>query len=167
MHKETVKELKIYFSVLFYIIIFNAIMISSTIVFHELGHFVIGSSISCQGMQIVLLDQSFNTYTKMNCPPEIPDYFIYALMLGGFLIVAPFAFLLSLFKGYERHYSLIVIGFNSLISSSDLSIFPKIYSYLFMIFGVIVVMYGEALLISRYLLFVERMRVMILSYSNK
>src|SRR3989344_2098792 len=167
MKRRTKNEFKIYISALLYIIIFNIIVVSSVIALHELGHFYIGQYLGCENIKIVLLDESLKTYTQMNCSPDMPMPSIYALMLAGFLFVIPISIALIFMRNYEKFYSVIAIGFNFLISSSDLSVFPAAFSYIFPVLGVIFILYGETLLINNYLMHIDKLRVVMISSSKK
>jgi hypothetical protein len=151
-------EIKVYLSVLLHIIIFNVTLTSATIVFHELGHFYTGSLAGCDNIKIVLLDSHLSTYTQMNCTTEISGYLLF---FSGFILVIPFAILLFLLKNYEKYYALVALGFNFIISLSDIVLFSSSLSIPFIVLGVISVIIGETLLINKYLLFIERMGMVI------
>lgn len=144
-----------YIQLLLYLIVLNISIVSSILIFHEAGHFLLGDYIGCKNIKIVLFDSSlFDTYTEMNCQMTTP---IYLLKLGGFLLVVPFSLIFLLFlKGFpENRFFWVIIGFNILISLADLTFFTKdfILMLLFTLIGVILIIIGENLLIDRFLLF--------------
>ena len=167
MNKHLRKELGVYFSVLVYIIVFTVVITTSTIVLHEFGHFYLGNAFGCSNIKIMLLDSSYNTYTQMNCSPDMPSYMLYSLMLGGFLFILPFCGLLLLLKSYEKYYALIVLGFNMIVSTSDLGLFPSAFTYASLLGGAALILYGESLLINKYIFNIEYARTVVVSYSNK
>lgn len=146
---------KTYLSALAYVLVFNLIIITTTLVLHEAGHFATGSLLNCQNMEIVLLDSSFNTYTEMNCPVTLSSLESGILNLSGFLFVIPFTILLMFFDNYEKFYSFVAIGFNLLISSSDMAFLPQFAFYISALLGIFIIIYGEILLIDRYVLFID------------
>lgn len=149
------KITKIYINLLLYLIILNISVVSATLFFHEAGHFLMGEYLECKNIKIVLFDSSlFNTYTEMNCPPNTT---ILLLELGGFLLTIPFSlFFLIFLNGFpEKHFFWVILGFNLLVSLSDLTYFTKVFIFilLFTIIGTILLIIGENLLIDRFLLF--------------
>lgn len=153
MKNKIKRELKIYFLILFYIIVFNIAITSATIVLHELGHFFTGFNFGCKNIKIILLDDSFNTYTQMNCPESI-SYNL--LAISGFFFILPFCIFLLILKNYEKYYSFIVFGLNLIISLSDIALFSITFLYLFLLAGLFLIICGETLLINKYLIYIER-----------
>jgi hypothetical protein len=158
MNKRVRNELKVYLSILLHIVIFNVTLTSATIVFHEIGHFSAGSLAGCDNIKVVLLDSHMSTYTQMNCSSTVSGY---VLFFSGFMLVIPFAILLFFLKNYEKFYSFVALGFNLIISISDVALFSNFLALPFLILGILSVVIGETLLINRYLLFIERMGVII------
>lgn len=158
MNKRVRNELKIYVSILLHIVIFNVTLTSATIVFHELGHFTAGSMAGCDNIKVVLLDNHMTTYTQMNCSSTVPSYILF---FSGFMLVIPFAIFLFFLKNYEKFYSLVALGFNLIISISDVVLFSSFLALPFLILGILFVVIGETFLINRYLLFIERMGAII------
>jgi hypothetical protein len=110
----------------------------------------------CKNIRFVLIDQTLGTYTEMNCPHEQPAYFP---IVGAFLLTLPYAlFFLLLDKMPERNLFFIILGFNFLISSSDLP--PvQILQYLSLAAGGILISVGEFLFIDKLLLFVTKVEI--------
>ena len=160
MKKSTRKELSHYFHLLFYILLFNTSMITATIVLHEGGHFLVGSSFGCKDAKIILLDSyTMSTYTQMSCPPEVP---VLPLLLGGFLLIIPFSLSFLLLRGFpEKFFCYVILGFNLIISLTDIMIITDAFAYILAIiiagFGLIV--YGETLLINKFLIFIEKRKM--------
>ena len=149
------KFTKLYLRLLLYIVILNVSIVSATLLFHEAGHFFIGDYLGCKNIKIIIFDSSlFNTYTEMNCPPSTP---LFLLELGGFLFVIPFSlfFLLLLGSFPEKNFFWIILGFNVLISLSDMMVLVKafIFIFSFTLLGTILIIIGENLLIDRFLEF--------------
>jgi len=145
------------FSVVFIIsALLNVSVAASTVLLHESGHYLIGLLSECKNIRFVLIDQTLGTYTEMNCPHEQPAYFP---IIGAFLLTLPYAlFFLLLDKMPEKNLFFIVLGFNLLISSSDLP--PvQILQYLSLAAGGILISMGEFLFIDRLLLFVTKVGI--------
>jgi len=139
---------KRYFFLFSYVFIFSISIVITTIVLHEMGHYYTGKTIGCRDIKIFLFDESNQaTYTQMNCKDFSP-----ILMLSGFFFIIPFAIYLAYLKYFpERHFSLIIIGFNFLISSLDIMVFTNIYliSLFLNLLGFIIIILGETLLIDK------------------
>jgi len=149
------KVTMIYINLLLYLIILNVSVVSATLIFHEAGHFFVGEYIGCKNIKIVLFDSSiFNTYTEMNCPLNIQ---LSLLELGGFILVIPFSlsFLLFLDGFPEKKFFWVILGFNLLISLTDLTYFSKafIFTLLLTIIGIALIIFGENLLIDKFIIF--------------
>jgi len=134
----------------------NISIAASTVLLHESGHYLMGLLSECKNIRFVLIDQNLGTYTEMNCPHEQPAYFP---IIGAFLLTLPYAiFFLLLGEMPERNLFFIVLGFNLLISSSDLP--PvQILQYLSLAAGGILISMGEFLFIDRLLLFVTKVGI--------
>jgi len=134
----------------------NVSVAASTVLLHESGHYLIGLLSECKNIRFVLIDQTLGTYTEMNCPHEQPAYFP---IIGAFLLTLPYAlFFLLLNKIPERNLFFIVLGFNLLISASDLPPVPFL-QYLSLAVGGILISIGEFLFIDRLLLFVTKVEI--------
>ena len=125
-----------------------AVVVTATVVMHELGHFTAGTLLGCSDVKVTLFDEHLETYTKMQCG-EISSVKFDAIALGGLLFVGPLSAALFLLK--KRTYSLIIFGFNLVVSSSDFSFMPSAAVYAAMLGGAITVIYGESLLVNRWL----------------
>ncbi len=167
MNKKLKRELFTYVSVLVYIITFTFIIIASTVVLHESGHFFVGTLIGCEDIEIVFLDQTFNTYTKLVCPQDLEQVMFLTLYISGLAFILPFAVILYLMSGYEKYYALIVLGFNFIISASDIANFPAVFGYTSLILGAALLVYGEMLLISSYLKHIEAKKSMSTFFSRR
>jgi hypothetical protein len=134
----------------------NVSVAASTVLLHESGHYLMGLLTECKNIRFVLIDQTLGTYTEMNCPHEQPAYFP---IVGAFLLTLPYAlFFLLLDKMPERNLFFIILGFNFLISSSDLP--PvQILQYLSLAAGGILISVGEFLFIDKLLLFVTKVEI--------
>jgi hypothetical protein len=152
MDKALKNELRAYFSVLFHIVIFTFVIVTTTVVVHEYGHYFAGNAMGCGDVEIVLLDENFETYTKMNCN-NLSEGMSAVLSLSGFLFISPFALALFLLSRYEKYHSFVVFGFNMIISSSDLAFSGA--GALSVLAGSVLILYGENLLVSRYISLVE------------
>ena len=136
-------------------IIFNVLVVSTTLLLHEAGHFFIGMLVGCKNVKLVLFDSALGTYTEMNCPNEQQLYFP---LIGSFLFALPFFLLfLILTKFPERNFFWISLGFNFLISVSDIPpILPlDILQIVSFGFGFILIIYGEIILIDKLILFIH------------
>ncbi len=167
MNKELKKDLRTYASVLVYIMVFTFIIIASTVVLHESGHFLVGNLIGCNDIEIIFLDETFNTYTKMVCSQGMENRLYLTLYISGLAFILPFALLLYFLKGYEKYYYLVVLGFNFIISSSDIANFPEIFGYSSIILGSILLVYGEIMLISSYIKHIEARKSMSIFFSKR
>jgi hypothetical protein len=148
----------VYIAALMNIILLNILVTSGTIVLHEAGHYATGLMMGCSEMQIILLDHSLNTFTEMNCP-DSPGYAMNSLFMAGFLFVLPMSIILMVSRSHERYYGFVSLGFNMLISSSDIAFLPVLAGYVIMILGFFVLVYGEIYLINNYMLFLENLHV--------
>ena len=160
MKTSTKKELENYFHLLFYILLFNTAMITVTVVLHEGGHYIAGTYLGCQNANIILLDsQTMSTYTEMNCPPDVP---LLPLLLSGFLLVIPFSLSFLILWGFpEKYFCWVIIGFNIIISISDIVLITDSFVFLFTLIlgGFAMIVYGETLLINKFLIFIEQRKM--------
>jgi hypothetical protein len=128
--------------------ILGLVVVVSVVVLHEAGHYLAGRAIGCSNVEVVLLDSEYQTYTKMNC--QNPSNLMF---LSGLVLILPLSVVLLFFN---RSYSLIIFGFNLLVSSSDFSYFPVLFSQFAMITGFLTVMGGEASVVNYHLKYLEK-----------
>lgn len=155
MKEKTKKEMRTYLSAFMYIVVFTAAVTTATLVFHEFGHLFAGEIAGCENGRITLLDESFDTYTQFKCE-NASDQTMGLLMLSGLLFVVPFVVLLWLLGGYEKYHAFIVLGFNFIISMADFSFFSSLAAYTAVIAGLVLIVYGENLLVDRYIFHIEK-----------
>lgn len=148
---------KTLFLCLFCIIIFNILAISATIILHEGSHFFAGIYFGCEEIKIVLIDfPNLNTYSELKCSAQAPIFF---LALAPLVLVTPFGLsFLLLRKLPEKHLSWIIIGFNFIISMSDLR-FASLIGYLILAIGIILVIYGQILFINQFILLFMKIKI--------
>jgi hypothetical protein len=149
MRKAQAKLFKLYAKIFIYFLLITILFSFSTIVLHELGHFIFGLYYGCKPVRIVLFDTSImTTYTEMECPPNVN---MFLLGISGFFVVLPLSliyFLIS--RGGERYLALIMIGFNLVIAVNDFEVYLKLpFSEIFAIFGSLLIVVGEILLIEK------------------
>jgi hypothetical protein len=146
------KFLKMFFMLLFAAIIFNVLVVSSTLLLHEAGHFLTGLVAGCQNIKLIIFDSVLGTYTEMNCPSEQSTYFP---LMGALVFTLPFSFLLLILSKFpEKNFFWIGLGFNLVISVADFPqiVFMQLISF---IFGLALIVIGEVLLIDKLILVVE------------
>ncbi len=148
MKKRKLKLFIIYSKILAYFIFLTLLLCFSTIVLHELGHFLFGLYAGCYGERIVLFDIMLGIYTEMQCPPNIN---IFVLGLSGFFVVIPISLLTIFFlKSPERYFGLIMIGFNFVIATWDFENYLNFpHSEIIAIVGILITILGEILLIQK------------------
>jgi len=149
MKKARRKVFKLYAKIFLYFLLLTILFSFSTIVLHELGHFIFGLYAGCKPVKIVLFDTSImTTYTEMECPPTVN---MLLLGLSGFFVVLPISFLYFLIsRGGEKYLALIMIGFNFVIAVNDFDIYLKLpFPQIFTIIGTLLIIIGEILLIEK------------------
>jgi len=149
MMKTIGKSFKVYAKKFTYILLMTVLFSLSTVVLHELGHFIFGYFIGCKASKIILFDVSImTTYTEMECLQNIS---IFLIGISGFFLVLPLSLLFFfLSKGGERYLALIMIGFNFIISANDFEVYLKLpFSQLIAIIGGLIIIAGEILLIEK------------------
>lgn len=149
MVKKRKNFLKNYIKVFLYFFIITILLSFSTIILHELGHFIFGILSNCYLVRIVLFDTQFmTTYTEMECPPSTN---IFLLGLSGSFLIIPIAIILFFSKNKpDKYLAIIMFGFNILISIWDFENYLHLpYSILFAILGSIIIVVGEILLIEK------------------
>ena len=149
MKKAQAKLFKLYAKIFVYFLLITILFSFSTIVLHELGHFIFGVYYGCKHARIVLFDTSImTTYTEMECPPNVN---MFLLGISGFFVVLPLSIIyFFISKGGERYLALIMIGFNFVIAVNDFDVYLKLpFSEIFAIFGSLLIVVGEILLIEK------------------
>ena len=135
-----------------YVILLNVAIVLATLTIHEAGHYILGHVSGCNNIRIVLFDSdNGSTYTYMKCS-ENTNYGIIAL--GGFLLVIPFGMLFFFIKPLtERYLWFVIIGFNLIISYSDIGIITNLFMMpvLLTFSGAFMLVLGETLLVDRYI----------------
>lgn len=146
------KSTKFALLVLLSTFLFNILTVGSTLVLHELGHFLTAEYAGCKNIKLVLIDSEIGTYTEMACPTEQPPYFAVS---GALLITLPFASLFLLLKKLpEKSIFWISLGFNLTIIMMDI---PGITALRLITFGagLVLFMIGQVLLIDNLFLYME------------
>ena len=123
-------------------------VIIGVMILHETGHYIAGRAAGCSNVEIVFLDSELQTYTKMNC--ENPSNMMF---LSGMILIVPLCIALLF---VNKSYSLIIFGFNLLISSADFSYFPGVFSMLAMATGFLTVIGGEVMIADHYAKYLEK-----------
>ncbi len=157
MNESAESEMKLYLSLLLFVILLNISIVLATVVLHEAGHFTVGNYFECDDIKIVLYDaDTSSTYTQMSCSPDTP---LLLLALGCFLFVVPFAMAFLILKDNPmRHFAWVILGFNLLIGFGDIELLTKtsIIPFITGIIGLFLIVVGESLLINKYLLLIEK-----------
>jgi len=146
------KSFKIYAKKFIYILLITILFSFSTVVLHELGHFIFGYFVGCKASKIILLDINvMTTYTEMECLQNIN---IFLLGISGFFLVLPISLIFFFFsKSGERYLALIMVGFNFIISAHDFEVYLRLpFSQLIAIMGALLIITGEILLIEKTIL---------------
>lgn len=133
-------------------ILFNILVVGSTLVLHEAGHYLTAQYAGCKNIKLVLMDSEVGTYTEMACPIEQSQYFA---VVGALLFTVPFALSFLLLKKLpEKHLFWISLGFNFTIMMMDIPI--AFLRFLFFGAGLIVFVVGEVLLIDNLFIYTEQ-----------
>jgi hypothetical protein len=149
MRRVRAKLFKLYAKIFLYFLLITILFSFSTIVLHELGHFIFGLYAGCKPVRIVLFDTSvMTTYTEMECPPNVN---MSLLGISGFFVVLPLSLLyFFISRGGERYLALIMLGFNFVVAVNDFGVYLKIpFPEIFAIFGSLLIVIGEILLIEK------------------
>ncbi len=152
------KSLKFALLTLLSTILFNILTVGSTLVLHELGHYLTAEYAGCKNIKLVLIDSEIGTYTEMACPGEQPEHFA---VVGAFLFVLPFSLTFLLLKSLpEKNLFWLSLGFNLTIIVMDI---PEIVALRLLSFGAGLLLFaiGEVLLIDNLFLYVERVEGLI------
>jgi hypothetical protein len=149
MKKAQAKLFKLYAKIFVYFLLITILFSFSTVVLHELGHFIFGLYYGCKPVRVVLFDTSImTTYTEMECPPNVN---MFLLGISGFFVVLPLSLLyFFISRDGERYLALIMIGFNFVVTVNDFDVYLKLpFSEIFVIFGSLLIVVGEILLIEK------------------
>ena len=139
---------RVFFLCLVRIVLFDILIVFSTVILHEVSHFFTGIYFGCDEIKTTLIDfPSFSAFTEVKCKPQIPLYF-FALTPLIFITIFGVSFLL-LGDLPEKHLSWVIIGFNIIISISDLTRLQILMKYLIVILGVSLIIYGQIRFINR------------------
>lgn len=142
-------SLKNYLKAFFYFLLITILLSFSTVVLHELGHFIFGLISGCHSVKIILFDiKLMTTYTEMECPPTTKTTL---LGLSGMFVVIPLVILLFLVgKGADKYLAIIMLGFNLTISIWDLEKYLNIQNAEILgVIGIVLIVLGEILLIEK------------------
>lgn len=143
---------KILFMALFFTIISSMMICSSTLLLHEIGHFLLGFLAGCKNIKLVLLDSELGTYTEMHCATQQNIFFP---LTGAFILVLPFLLSLLIFKNLpEKNLIWIGLGFNLTIAIIDFPQIPVLQISIFSI-GFSLIIYGEIIFIDKVLSFIR------------
>jgi hypothetical protein len=141
--------LKIYFSLLLWLMLSLLMLGITTLVLHEAGHAFIGMLLECKDIKIVLFDFSKKAiYTEMKCM-FLPPMFI---IIGPFVFTLPLSLLFLFLEKFqpEKYFSLVIVGFLLMSLQEDLNMIniPTTYQILVQIIGIIILVVGEGLIIN-------------------
>lgn len=138
-------EVSLYLRLFLYLVLFNTVFISATVVLHEMGHYIYGTSVGCTG-SITLYDARMTgPYTTLQCDTKPDPFLIY---FSCFFLTVPFAVVFLLLRGFEeRHFSLVVAGIAIISSAIDMQQITSSYlaEVLTIAAGSVVFMAGEYL----------------------
>jgi hypothetical protein len=130
------------------IMLIGMLIVAGVVALHETGHYLAGKADGCRNVEVVFLDSEFQTYTKMNC--QSPNNLMF---LSGLILVVPLC--IAMFF-VNRSYSLIIFGFNLLISSADFSYFPEILGLIAAGAGFATVIGGEVMIANHYARYLQK-----------
>ena len=149
--RKSFKYFKYYVKALLYLLLITILISLSTIILHELGHFIFSYLAGCQQIKVILSleDSNITTYTEMECPQSIS---MFLLGISGFFIVLPISILFFLISsGGEKYLALVMIGFNFIVSASDFEVYLKLplSDIITILIGSVIILIGETLLIEK------------------
>jgi hypothetical protein len=145
--------LRMLFVLLLCTLLFNVLIVTSTLLLHETGHFLTGLYAGCKNIKLVIFDSVLGTYTEMNCPTEQNVLFP---LIGALLITVPYSISFLFLKTFpERNFFWISLGFNFIISMTDVPAITALQIFSF-VAGIVLVIFGGVLLIDKLLLFIEK-----------
>jgi|GEM_PF-1324728 len=140
---------KAYAKIFIYILLFNIVFLSTTIVLHETGHYVTGVVQGCSGTIVLYDERITGPYTELQCDAETNTAFLY---LGSFVLVVPFALLFLLLKGMpEKYFSLVIMGTGIYTAGLDLTSVSGMVAaeIISLVGGILVFIYGEYMVLNR------------------
>jgi len=149
---------KISFLCLICVVIFNILITSATIFLHEISHFLGGTYFGCKEVKTVFMGYpDLKAYTEIICQQD--KQYVFSALFPLILISLFSILFLSLKNLPEKNFCWIIIGFNFVISISDILHFmPKFLIYSELI-GLVLIVYGQFLFINEViLLFIKRGR---------
>lgn len=112
------KSMNVPLLILLITLLLNVMTASSTIILHELGHYLTGIMAGCTKIKLVLIDSQVGTYTEMRC--ESPVHALFPVF-GALVLTIPFSLLFLLIKHLpERNLFLVGLGFNLSIMVLDI-----------------------------------------------
>jgi hypothetical protein len=149
------KSYKLPYIVLLAMLLLNVLVIGSTVVLHELGHYLMADFAGCRNIKLVLMDSRIGTYTEMSCPAEQSQYFA---AIGALLLTTPVAIAFLLLRPMpERNIFWMIIGFNLTIMMLDVP-GTAIWGYLTFGVGLLLFVIGEGMLIDNLFIYTERVQ---------
>jgi len=144
---------RFYYGTFIYILVINISIVLSTVVLHEAGHAIAGNYLGCSNIKIVIYDTlAASTFTQMSCQSDVP---VESLALSGILLIIPYAlFFVTLPRIPERYMSIVIIGFNFMLTVSDAMVLTNspLLPTILVILGSVSVIVGEALFIDKALI---------------
>jgi len=136
--------------VFIYLTIFTVVVLATTIVLHELGHFFVGIGEGCKAEIILLSTESAGTFTRLECNFISNPILLY---MSAFLLVIPFAlsFILFFKDLPERNFGIMILGVGIFSAAHDMKILTGLEASSFMSFlaGIIIYTIGQFLLAER------------------
>ncbi len=133
-----------------YLTIFTVVVIATTIVLHELGHFFVGVGEGCDAEIILLSTESAGTFTRLECNSINNPMLLYS---SACQVVIPFAAsFIIFFRGLpERNFGLMILGVGVFSASHDMMTLTGLEaaSFLSFIVGIIIYTTGQFLLAER------------------
>lgn len=146
------KAAKLPLLVLLTTFLFNVMAVGSTIVLHEVGHYMTAEQAGCKNIKLVLIDSEYGTYTEMACPESQPVYFA---VFGAMLLTTPFALMFFLLKSLpERNLLWIMLGFNLTIMMADMPFLRSVRMSVFAV-GILLFIIGQIRLIDDLFVYLE------------
>lgn len=144
------KYIALFLSVTWFTLLFNLLILTTTVFFHELGHLFFGYLEGCYAKIVAFNTWDFSTYTELECVIQ-PSIFV---TLGGLIFTLIFSFTFNLLNLPEKSFSLVILGLSFILALYDLSQIGIII-YLPGILGSILIIYGEIVYINRKIIEVE------------
>lgn len=147
--KSRMIKLSLFFFI--YLTIMNLFSISTAVVLHEFGHFIVGSAYECSGRIIIFEFGGEGPYTELLCPSGTPEN---AVSLGGLLLIIPFGLVFLIFRDHPmKNFSLVIIGLAITLSGLDFVVAygsPMLF-YISILVGFAMVVAGEHALVEDYM----------------